>query len=1222
MANRVRFHSLTLAGFGRYDRPTRFRLDGRSCTFTSRNELGKSTFQAGLLATLFGPPGVRAKAAVFQSRYRSWHGPIAFCGELEFTVNGEPWRIRQDFDALETKVWRLSKDGAAELRVHFKSKGGRNQADSEQYSSLLRDWLGISDVLFYEAMFTISQESSLSASWQVDPRIASLLYGPAVERLGNSLHELFDRFRDISRNTREFQISVGSQGERNGRSDGRLDQVLTRIDEVGSSLQAARERVKSLSDHRHRLGELTARSDQLREQLAQTADSLENWRRWMDLESRLQPAVESYERLHELNEQCQQLTRPLAEIRTRLTGSDLSVFETIHADTHERLEYYPLLQQAARDAKERLTSTVDRAEQARSRLAQLEASLTSEFAHISGRAELADQVEELRLVREEITRVQTRLQQLTRSDDPGDEHRMALHRQRAELEPWRELSDKGDHHLTDLRTWVDTFCRRHAEFEATRAAAASTVAWLSEQDSAITNRNDQRDELARSRRVQEESLAAAATDARAAAERAHAAADQIAAARAELNRRYVDFAQAPANLIESWDRLHECEEQQATARQNIEQVAAECCSLDRRVLWRRVLTACGTSIAILCPILDYGWFGWVCATLATALIVSLRWLFRVNRAETAERRRVAQRSQADLLRLGPQREQLIAQLGSQFVVPPEREAEWRRLWPTYCRELQLLDANQRSLPTAQQIADWNRQAAQLDSQLEQHKSETLELLDEIDQALSRTRAERVRRQCELDRLEEQMQIHFGEYFAAADPYDAIAWDALPAVWMPVLQLVRADAPHVLTVSDLIAWCRSLDDTAWWRFYESCRELRHLDAQLAPDPVELAALQSAIHQAREEFAALEEHDQRLTVAILPFTAETDVKWLRDCWNAYLTRHTELEAMQREQAALPDLDPLAAQLQEAEHELAEAARVLAPLLDRFDHDPGRVTAALAERQRLTEQARELDVRAATLLANCGFVSLEQLAHEAGKAEGLVGTIRAESQELLAKASELWQAVDAPAELARQRATQLDTSRTELQRELDVVERERAELVATVRHIETDPINDIASLETELASLTQERNDLERRRNQVAAEFQEANRLMQELKRVERIALEGRITAYFADFSRTANRRIELDEELRITVRNDDGTRYSPDQLSHGARDQLYLAVYLATTAGLDLPFILDDPFVNCDVERLAAIRACWDRLIPSHQLILLSHDPQLAAWAPSIEMAEAA
>jgi uncharacterized protein YhaN len=311
-----------------------------------------------------------------------------------------------------------------------------------------------------------------------------------------------------------------------------------------------------------------------------------------------------------------------------------------------------------------------------------------------------------------------------------------------------------------------------------------------------------------------------------------------------------------------------------------------------------------------------------------------------------------------------------------------------------------------------------------------------------------------------------------------------------------------------------------------------------------------------------------------------------------------------------------------LSQAENELTEATEALAPLLEGFGQDVSRIAEALEERNRLRQRVNELESEAANVLAGSGFVSLQELAHEAGKAEGLVGTIREESQQLLATSEELWQAIDAPPELAHHRAAELKSQHDRIQNELTAVERERAELVATIRHLEADPTNDIAALEAQLNALAMQRLDLEKRRDQITSEFHEANRLMQELKRVERTALEGRISAYFADFSRTASRRIELDEDLRITVRNDDGTRYRPDQLSHGARDQLYLAVYLATTSGFDLPFILDDPFVNCDSERLAAIRSCWDRLVPNHQLILLSHDPQLAAWAPAIEMLEAA
>ena len=232
MAARVRFLSLSLAGFGRYDRPTRFVLDGRSCSFTSANELGKSTFLAGLLATLFGPPPIRAKLQLFQERFRSWNKPPWFWGEVEFNVSDERWRVRRDFESGDVKVWRLSSDGFAELRFEERVRTGRKPSEPDPYARLLEDWLGVGDRSVYEAMFTVSQDTTLAASWQIDPRIAERVYGPAVSRLADKLQELFDRFRAITRNTRDFQITLRGQGERNGGNDGRLDQVVTRIAEL------------------------------------------------------------------------------------------------------------------------------------------------------------------------------------------------------------------------------------------------------------------------------------------------------------------------------------------------------------------------------------------------------------------------------------------------------------------------------------------------------------------------------------------------------------------------------------------------------------------------------------------------------------------------------------------------------------------------------------------------------------------------------------------------------------------------------------------------------------------------------------------------------------------------------------------------------------------------------------------------------------------------------
>jgi hypothetical protein len=1221
MANRVRFLSLTLAGFGRYDRPTRFDLAGRSCSFTSPNELGKSTFHAGLLATLFGPPAIKAKAAAFQSRYRNWNGPTEFSGELEFIVNDEPWRIRQDFDSLEVKVWRLPKDAAPDLRYQAKLRASRNAGDIDPYVQLLEDWLGMSDRSFYEAMFTISQETTLSTSWQIDPRIASLVYGPSVERLANNLQSLFDRFRAITRNTREFQISFGSQGERNGRSDGRLDEVVARIDKLESSLQSAHGRRQALEEHRSRLTELDAKCGGLRTELDATVRSLENWQAWIEMESRLQPAVDSYERLRQLNERCQQVTRPLAELRGRLAG-DLAVFDDAPEDLAERLEYYPLLAQTADEARRKRLDATSRAEQLRAELNQLQQTLDGDFNDHRGRPELPDQVEELRLVREELGCVKNRLARLMEATEVTDSHRLELMRQLDTLANWQALGTGVSDRLAEARRRVEQFCRDHAEFLATEDSLQVEQQWLAEQRDRIGRLDAEFQELSRKRDRQRSMIAGELEAIRSRVESARRRKTDIDAARLDIERRYADFAGAPANLPELWDWMRAIESQQAEARRRMVDARNVVEETDRRIYWRRGLTGGGCGVAGICVLLDHGWFGACAAAIAGGLSASLRWIYRTDAAETAVTKRAGQQAEAELLRFDRDRDELATQIGSKFVVPPEREAEWRRLWPTYRRALDQLDVEFAILPTDSQLVDMNLAATEKEALLARHDAETAELLAESEQERSRAAAEYERREAELNRLGDRAAEHLDRYFGGDEHWRVKQLQSLGEWWQPILQVAAADAPSISATADLCDWCQRQDEQSWARFAASCAEVDRLQQLLAPDPTVAAATAVAVAEATELLRSLEEQEFLLVDSIAPFSAETDIAWLRKRSQAAQSLESNAAAIQHEIESLPPSTVIEAEVAAAETQIAEATAALDRFFTRFNSDPALVLAAMNERTELIRQVRDLERQATELLGESRFASLEELAHESGKAEGLVGTIRAESQDLLARTNELWEAVDAPPELAAQRAAELNGRRAEQQTALDALERERAEFVATIRQMEADPANDPAMFQTELDLLVAERAELEKQRDQIAAEFQEANRLMQELKRVERTALEGRITAFFADFSRTTGRRVELDDDLHIAIRNDDGTRYVPEQLSHGARDQLYLAVYLATTAGFDLPFVLDDPFVNCDAERLAAIRNCWDRLTPDHQLILLSHDPQLAGWAPTLEMRAAA
>ncbi|NLG69521.1 MAG: hypothetical protein GX496_08180 [Firmicutes bacterium] len=75
--------------------------------------------------------------------------------------------------------------------------------------------------------------------------------------------------------------------------------------------------------------------------------------------------------------------------------------------------------------------------------------------------------------------------------------------------------------------------------------------------------------------------------------------------------------------------------------------------------------------------------------------------------------------------------------------------------------------------------------------------------------------------------------------------------------------------------------------------------------------------------------------------------------------------------------------------------------------------------------------------------------------------------------------------------------------------------------------------------------------------------------------------------------------------------------PAQLSKGAQDQLYLSLRLAIAdlmaSDLRLPFIFDDPFLNCDDERLRRIRETLDAIAAGgRQVLLFSHRPDFTTW----------
>ena len=121
-----------------------------------------------------------------------------------------------------------------------------------------------------------------------------------------------------------------------------------------------------------------------------------------------------------------------------------------------------------------------------------------------------------------------------------------------------------------------------------------------------------------------------------------------------------------------------------------------------------------------------------------------------------------------------------------------------------------------------------------------------------------------------------------------------------------------------------------------------------------------------------------------------------------------------------------------------------------------------------------------------------------------------------------------------------------------------------------------------------------------------------------------VDERIGAYFAQITDRKYGQVRLSrEDFSLQVFNPDKADWiNPDteELSAGARDQLYLAARLAlvevVAGGNSLPLFLDDPLVHFDPFRRGNTRNLLKEVSKKHQVILLSCHDYYDDWADQI------
>ncbi|MBW6457362.1 MAG: hypothetical protein K0A98_15885, partial [Trueperaceae bacterium] len=183
-------------------------------------------------------------------------------------------------------------------------------------------------------------------------------------------------------------------------------------------------------------------------------------------------------------------------------------------------------------------------------------------------------------------------------------------------------------------------------------------------------------------------------------------------------------------------------------------------------------------------------------------------------------------------------------------------------------------------------------------------------------------------------------------------------------------------------------------------------------------------------------------------------------------------------------------------------------------------------------------------------------------------------------------------------------------------------QAAQAALARAQGSDPV-DVAAVELEIADARAEAARWTLERDALALAARELAAAAEGFRAGHARRLEAAATAQLASFGGVPGRRVRLDDALQAEVIEPDGRALAAAQLSQGARDQLALALRFAVADlmadDVALPLVLDDPLLNWDEERSAAVRAALRAAAAGgRQVWLLSHRAELADWGEPVSL----
>lgn len=1191
---KVRWLKLSLSGFGRFRETVTVTFTPGVNVCLAANERGKSTLAAGLAAIIYGLPSTSDPKTFGQERFRNWHDPARFSGELELEVGDEQFRLHRNFDNHRVSLQRL-------VNGHWQEEIGgehnpRAQKRHVRYEERITQLLGVGSRELFTATFQVTQP--LPEGEKIVPGIQQLLSG-AGAHYKEALGSLTEELKKITRFTGRLGVTP-----RDMTQDRLLEfcekEILRTEQDVTSAIQL----LKDVQETGAILDDLQERSKKQAEELVEKERLLSAWREWRFLRDRYQEAATRQAALTGSLEKATLLDSAVRE-KTLIIKKTYSEFKGSPPDTGEVLVAFSAMREELTLLAGNLAETSEKISLERASIAQLTALLSDELAAVRDRPDLLHSCRELRRLEEEQRRFQEKTILLSEQladlsgrllcfpalDRLGKSPVQALLSLRAQC---RTLLPQGQQFMADLTRLAELEERIEHEYGLFVRANNEVLAALSAYETHKMRLEAELERLntARSavlRKVEE-------------VQSRHKLYQHLFAETDRLGDDAITLVERKLELLAAK------REQEESLRQVRTKVASVC--WQHRAGISLVALLSGLAAYFIWPSLS---MSLLTGGLMALLLLALLCLF--------SRKKERSLPQSRLSEINAEMKQVDSLLGS-FSVSNEAQLGELRLRLVQRQEArQQLSELQAALPGEEELRP-------LKAEIEAAK-EACRAFNEMVSAAENQYVNipaAYRQWRELEREADELQRRIADF--AANQAAVTAPSSLPDVspsllsspWPGIVILAELWHGSASTVRDALVWLATLE-ASWWEETEKLTSsFEKLQEVYQAIKLELTALTDPESEVTWRQDSLQQEIAALCTSLSPFDGRTDPLLLE----SLLARSREAEEeLSRHCFAL---DALLEQQAELEQKRLLIDEKLQPLQERLSPllavgaPPAEVLLRWQEYSLLSRLSAEEEKELIGILSAHDASSLGGLRSKATDSDNLAVSILRQWEDLLKLFPALPLRENEDPESLEKQYRHLESRAAWLREEDEKLYSSIREWELRLAKLQGQAPSNIAGGELKLQKLREERHGLRKEAAALELAYKELLCAIEFFSSTYRQGLADKATAYFAKLSGILSRQVLLDEQFNISI-NEDGKTAILAQLSQGARDQLYLALRLAVADLLadeiQLPFIFDDPFLNWDEIRLSNMQEALHDMPGSRQVLLFSHRQDFASWGTACQ-----